>query len=306
MVVREHWLSSAYGAGRFVAVDLSAAAFTSTPTVAPPAPFGYAVADCLAVVARVPRCSGRCGASRLVGAGAPILLAELSGHHRRWLQFDQVVSYLPSAVACAVSQCEADDWAIELVLGPLQLYCAAIECPIPDDVMEDAYAAATQTAKQPTQTKPPTQPSAPKQSDHKSTKGSDSEQDLTSTIRTTITRTTTDSSGNTLQVIVPVVMGPTGISTGKPITSTVDGEASSTRPSASTAASLSTTTGASGPALTQGPTSTSAGGSQATGRPANGNGSPFENMQAGAGRWVVSAPLLGLGVTAVLFWSWEL
>lgn len=203
-------------------------------------------------------------------------------------------SYLPGAVACAASQCSAAEWALELVLGPLQLYCAAIEAPIPEHVMEAAYAAATEMVEQPTQTTHLVRTSTePKQNDHKSTS------------RTTMTRTTTDASGNTLQVVVPVVMGPTGISTGKAMTSTVNGGASSTRTSASMSASPTPTAGSFSPALTPAtPSSTSAARSQATERPANGNGSPFDNMQAGAERWAVSAPLMGLSAVALLFGSY--
>ncbi|KAF1840670.1 uncharacterized protein K460DRAFT_190691 [Cucurbitaria berberidis CBS 394.84] len=210
---------------------------------------------------------------------------------------DNSASYLPDAVSCAVSQCDADEWALDLVLGPLQLYCTAIDCPIPDQVMESASAAATET-REPTQTTPKAQTSTKtKKSTHQTTNRSDKGQDLTSTVKTTITRTTTDGDGNTLQVIVPIVMGPTGISTGKMVTSTVEGRASSTRAPSSTPASPSPTT-AQAPSVAS---SSSAQSSRETERPAGGNGSPFENMQAGAGTWSVSGPLLGLGALAVLF-----
>ncbi|OAL42922.1 hypothetical protein IQ07DRAFT_593453 [Pyrenochaeta sp. DS3sAY3a] len=202
-------------------------------------------------------------------------------------------SFLPDAVSCAVSKCNADDWALELVLGPLQLYCAAIDCAIPEDVVDSAYAAASDTDDEPLQTsvvvssKTKTKPSNPQ-----TTNTSDDDEDLTSTVRTTMTKTTTDDNGNTLQVIIPIVMGPTGISTGDIITTTLEGKTSSSpllsRPSP--------TPGNTSPTLSL--PSTSTGPAQATERPYNGNGSPFENMQAGASKWVVSAPILGLGVLA--------
>ncbi|CAO2650265.1 Nn.00g015570.m01.CDS01 [Neocucurbitaria sp. VM-36] len=208
-------------------------------------------------------------------------------------------SYLPDAVSCAASHCDADEWALELVLEPLQLYCSAIHSPIPDQVMESASAAATET-EEPSQTTPAAQASTQTESEHQTSKGSDDGDDLTSTVKTTITKTTIDADGNTLQLAVPVVIGPTGISTGTVVTSTIDSRASSTGAASSTPASPSPAAEVTSVASTQGPSSTSAN-SRETERPANGNGSPFENMQAGARRWTVSGPLFGLAALAVLF-----
>jgi hypothetical protein len=207
-------------------------------------------------------------------------------------------AYLPSAIACARIECNADPWELDLFLAPLQLYCEAIDCAIPDHVMTDAYAAASGDGSSPTTatryTHSPAKTDTPKPTN---TNGSNDD-DPTSIITTTYTKTTTDSDGNTLQVIVPIVMGPTAISTGSTITSTVGGSMGSTEMSSSTAASPSSTAQASGPA--PGTSSTSASGSEETRSPANGNGSPFENMQAGAGRWTVSVPMFGLGALAVV------
>ncbi|KAJ4372867.1 hypothetical protein N0V83_003158 [Neocucurbitaria cava] len=148
-------------------------------------------------------------------------------------------SYLPDAVSCAASQCDVDDWALDLVLGPLQLYCSAIDCSIPDQVMASAYAAATST-EEPSQATATAQSSTKtKDSEPQTTTGSDDGQDLTSTVKTTLTQTTTDADGNTIQLVVPIIIGPSGMSTGDVVTSTVDGSASSTEAASSTIASPS-------------------------------------------------------------------
>ncbi|KAI4905937.1 hypothetical protein J4E90_011054 [Alternaria incomplexa] len=215
-------------------------------------------------------------------------------------------SYLSSAVACAVSSCKADESDIELVLGPLELYCDAIGCTIPAEVVEDAYAAVSSTAAadppKPTHAAPTTKPApaAPKPTTTTQTNDhDDAGADLTSAISTTITKTSTDGDGNTLQIIVPIVMGPTQISTGSIITSTVAGGTpvstiSSPSPSAQPSAPVPTP----GASFTQ--TSSASGSEETDPPPANGNGSPFENMQAGAGRWSLSTPGMALGAFAAL------
>ena len=213
-------------------------------------------------------------------------------------------SYLSSAVACAVSSCKADESDIELVLGPLELYCDAIGCTIPAEVVEDAYAAVSSTADspKPTHAAPTTKPAAPKPTTTTQTDDhDDAGADLTSAISTTITKTSTDGDGNTLQIIVPIVMGPTQISTGSIITSTVaSGTPVSTISSPSPSAQPSAPVPTPGASFTQ---TSSASGSEETDAPpppANGNGSPFENMQAGAGRWTLSTPGMALGAFAAL------
>jgi hypothetical protein len=207
-------------------------------------------------------------------------------------------SYLPSAVTCAVSKCNADEWTLDLVLGSLEVLCYGMQCPIPSNVMTEAYAAAGD-AEQPQQpmSKPATLTSS-KQSDHKSSKGGNNAQPLTSTIRSTFTKTTTDSNGNTLQIVVPIAVGPSEISTGAISTSTLSGRATST--SAPLSASSSASAAASVPNPTLRPSSTSAIGSQQTRGPGGGNGSPFD-APSGASIWLVSSPLLGLGTLAMMF-----
>ena len=215
-------------------------------------------------------------------------------------------SYLPSAVACAVSKCDADDWALELVLGPLELYCDAIGCTIPAEVVDDAYAAVSSTYEPTTTTReaPPSNTAAAPEptstsegDDHDD--DDDDDDDLTSAVSTTITKTTIDSDGNTLQIVVPIVMDPTGISTGTIVTSTVAGGSptaaiSSPSPTAQPSAPAPT------PSATGVSSTSTSSESEETDPPANGNGSPFENMQAGAGRWTVSIPIMALGALTVL------
>jgi hypothetical protein len=166
--------------------------------------------------------------------------------------------------------------------------------------MADAYAAAGDADDEPQQHTPkPATPTSSKQSERKSSKGGNDAQPLTSTMRSTITKTTTDSSGNTLQIVVPIVVGPSGVSTGATSTSTLSGRATSTRASLSASPAAAST-----PNLTLLPSSTSATGSQQTRSPGGGggggSGSPFD-VPAGACRWVVSGPLLGLGILAMVF-----
>jgi hypothetical protein len=171
-----------------------------------------------------------------------------------------------------------------------------MKCPIPDDVMAAAYAAAGDADDEPQQHTPkPATPTSSKQSEHKSSKGGNDAQPLTSTMRSTITKTTTDGSGNTLQLVVPIVVGPSGISTGAISTSTLDGRATSTDTQLSTSPAAAST-----PNFTLLPSSTSATRSQQTRNPGGGSGSPFD-APAAASRWVVSGPLLVLGVLAICF-----
>ncbi|KAF1834266.1 hypothetical protein BDW02DRAFT_569283 [Decorospora gaudefroyi] len=165
---------------------------------------------------------------------------------------EESASYLPSAVACAVSACEAADWTVELALRPLQLYCEAIDCAIPDEVMDDAYAATSGTRP----------PSSTTRQAHFAT-------DSTSPERTSTSQS--DGGGDLTSTINPAV----------------------------TASPSSTTASPSPSAHDSSPASTSASGSEETKTPANGNGSPFENMQAGASKRTMSVRVLGL-VTATL------
>jgi hypothetical protein len=201
-------------------------------------------------------------------------------------------SYLSSVVTCAASQCKADIWATTLVLGPLELICRAMGNSLPRDNIDAAYAAASDTSQS---TRKPVATS--KYANHKTSKASYPGTDLTTTLKSTLTRTTTDSSGNTLLVIVPIEIGPSGVFTGDLSTSTLS--ATSTNAPSSIPASPSPSAAASSPTATR-PSQSSAG-AQRTDSPASGNGSPFENMQASASKWSVSGPLLGMGALAMLF-----
>ncbi|KAL1791753.1 hypothetical protein ACET3X_009504 [Alternaria dauci] len=244
----------------------------------------------------LPRCWQDCLGNTEEGCGYRKCICQTS---------ESSASYLPSAVTCAVTNCDADDWALELVLGPLELYCDAIGCTIPAEVVDDAYDAVSSSYVPPTTTRAPptTTAAAPKPTRTSESDNHDDDDGFTSPVSTTITRTTTDGDGNTLQVIVPIVVNPTGISTGSIITSTVAG-ASPT----STDSPPSETARPSVPAPTAGASSAASPPPSATGSasdepeaPANGNGSPFENMQAGAGRWAVPVPLMATGAFAVLW-----
>lgn len=213
---------------------------------------------------------------------------------------DSSAPYLPNSVSCAVSQCAADTWALDLVLGTLQLYCTAVQCDIPDNVLSSAYAAASGTSATSAQsTRKPASSAKPTKSASTTTKTSDGGQALTRTYSSTVTRTTTDGSGQTLEVIVPIVAGPSGVATGSIYTSTLGETASSADTSASVASSTSTAAASSAALQTTSLTSTAA--PRQTKSPTNGDGSPFTNEQATGVVWTVSGSLLGLGAVAALF-----
>ncbi|KAF2866676.1 hypothetical protein BDV95DRAFT_611357 [Massariosphaeria phaeospora] len=209
----------------------------------------------------------------------------------------QSASYLSSAVSCIASTCDVDDWTINLLfLGPLQMYCGAVGNPIPETIMSGAYVACTSTKAAPQPTTRKAEHST-KPTEHKTTKGAD----LRSAVSSTIIKTTTDKDGNTLLLMVPIVIGPhTAIETGRIITSTVENEPSitSTPAASSVPASPSSAAETAAPRTTQPPPAPPAEPTQRTGE---GNGSPFENMQAGATQWRFSGALVGLGALAGIF-----
>ncbi|OAK94346.1 hypothetical protein IQ06DRAFT_382054 [Phaeosphaeriaceae sp. SRC1lsM3a] len=207
---------------------------------------------------------------------------------------DDSPSYLPSAVSCAVNKCAADDWALELVLGPLDLLCRGIQCPIPKEVMDNAYAAASDDTSSETPSPPPAPKPTSKKPAHTSSAGDDAPQ-LTSTVRSTLTKTTTDNNGHTLQVIVPIALGPSGIVTGSMSTSTLSGRATTT--GAPSSAITSPPAATSLPELSLLPSSTPP--PSSNGGAAGGNGSPFD-VSAAASLSVASAWLSGLGALAIL------
>jgi hypothetical protein len=179
------------------------------------------------------------------------------------------------------SSCDSDGRDIDSdFIFAVNAYCDLVGNSIPDKIISSAYVQATATSVIENSTK--------------------DGGDLKSTVTTTLTKTTTDEDGNTLQIIIPIVIGPKTTSTGKIVTSTLDSEATATDSPSSAAASPSPTAG---PAATstqaqEVATPTSA---QKADPPASGNGSPFENMQAGAGHWSVSRALLAVGTLAGLF-----
>ncbi|KAF2468656.1 uncharacterized protein BDR25DRAFT_304699 [Lindgomyces ingoldianus] len=213
--------------------------------------------------------------------------------------------YLPDAVSCARTTCDANDWTIDPFLVTLQAYCGFVGNDIPESIISSAQCAATETSKaaKPTSTR---QAQHSQKSQAHRTKSNGGDEVLTSIYTTTITQTTTDSDGATLQIIIPVVMGPSTVSYGSTITSTLDGKASATDSASSDAASPSPTAATSAPVSTptgQGQVGSSTTSSKKAEKTSsnNNNGSPFENMQAGASRWKFSGGLVGVGVLAGLF-----
>jgi hypothetical protein len=186
--------------------------------------------------------------------------------------------YLTKSVECAVQSCSADGVNVVLnFLAPLQMYCKATRDDIPDEVMSSAYACATATATSAT-------PSFTRNVEH-STQASKTSKGLgnglESTIISTVTVTTTDESGNTLQLLIPIVMGPSTMTTGEMMTSTLG-----SKPTASPAATSNAEAAAS--------TSTASSRAQATNI---GNGSPFDlSAQGGSARWSFSVAFVGSGM----------
>ncbi|KAL1607890.1 hypothetical protein SLS60_002828 [Paraconiothyrium brasiliense] len=195
--------------------------------------------------------------------------------------------YLTSAVECAVQDCKFDGLNVALTfLAPLQMYCKATQDEIPDEILSSAYACATATTS--------ATPSSTRKVEH-STQGSETSKlsgnGLKSTITSTVTVTTTNDNGNTLQVLIPIVMGPSTITTGDMVTSTLE-----SKPTASPAATSNADAAASTAAAPSQPKQSSA--SSATAQATNiGNGSPFDlSAQGGSTRWSFSAALVGFGV----------
>ncbi|KAF1911691.1 hypothetical protein BDU57DRAFT_542801 [Ampelomyces quisqualis] len=192
-------------------------------------------------------------------------------------------SYLPGAISCTVSKCNADEVALDMFLGPLDMLCSGIHCPIPDEVIKAAYA-----NERPQSIRTTSTTTSSRKPEHSTSKTTENGPELTSTIRSTLTRTSADSSGHTLQIMVPIVVGPSGVSTGFVSTSTLTGRSTSSiiEPSL--------------PDLSLMPSSTSAAAPQETGGSAGGSGSPFD-APAAATQWTVPAPLLGMVALAMLY-----
>jgi hypothetical protein len=200
-------------------------------------------------------------------------------------------------VSCAVSKCDADHWALDLTLGSLELLCAGIGSRIPKDIMDDAYGAASESDSDDESTQSTRTP-ARTTSKQKTAKVSNTATELTSTIRSTFTTTTTDSNGNTLQIVVPIVIEPTRIVTGALSTSRLRGQVTSTETPASAPTSLSPEPSL--PSLMLLPASTSAPTSQRAGGSVGGSGSPFD-ASTGARQSTAPGALLALGAFALLY-----
>ncbi|EAT77605.2 hypothetical protein SNOG_15062 [Parastagonospora nodorum SN15] len=100
----------------------------------------------------LPNCWQRCFANTEDGCSSSSCKARLSRMKGRADNTTGVCStaessesYLSKAVSCAVQKCDAEEFALELALGPLQLLCFGLGCPISKDVMDEAYAAASDT-----------------------------------------------------------------------------------------------------------------------------------------------------------------
>ncbi|KAF2003330.1 hypothetical protein P154DRAFT_103709 [Amniculicola lignicola CBS 123094] len=213
-------------------------------------------------------------------------------------------SYLIDTMSCAASKCEdTQAWYLKMsFIYPLQTYCFAVGNEVPEEIISSACEAASGTT---TETSAPFTTHKVQHSQKSESPKTNGGHQLTKFITTTMTQTKTDDNGNTLQIIIPFVMGPSTTSYGKPITSTLDGKDDSSTPPASSssaaAASPSSTPQVTPLASTQPPqgqvasSTTSSTKAQQTSKS---NGSPFENMQAGASQWSVPRALIGMGVLA--------
>lgn len=204
-------------------------------------------------------------------------------------------SYLLNSLECAKSECDTAGWVLELgLLAPLQVYCAASGDALPESVIDSAYDCATSTSI----TAPTTTRKVEHSTTARTTRGGGSE--LQDTTTSTFTQTTTDGEGHTVKLVVPIIMGPDTMFTGKIVTSTLEGNpttmtstsATTTQTDASTAVEPTQAQGASSSTPTAEPTQAG---------PASGSGSPFENMQAGSTRFGFSSAVIGVGLLAGAF-----
>ncbi|KAF1974986.1 hypothetical protein BU23DRAFT_597951 [Bimuria novae-zelandiae CBS 107.79] len=196
--------------------------------------------------------------------------------------------YLTSAVECMVRSCDADGLTIALsFLAPLQMYCMATGDGIPGPAISSAYACATATTPASTATPSPTRKVPHSTQTRQTTK--EANNGLESTITSTVTLTTTNGDGNTVQVLIPIEMGPSTMITGEIITSTLGSESNSVPATTSNAEPATEPTSAL-PSQTQNSPSSSS-----TARPTNiGNGSPFDlSTGEGAAQRGLSASLYG-------------
>jgi hypothetical protein len=199
-------------------------------------------------------------------------------------------SYIQSALECAKSKCTAEGWALELgLLAPLQLYCAAVGNAVPESIIDSAFACATATTAAP--------PMTTRQVEH-STTTHRGDSELRETTRSIYTQTTKDEEGHTVELVVPIIIGPNTMFTGKIVTNTMVNN-----PMTTVTSSVASTTQVPGPTSAeptqaQGVSSSTAAAQATQADPASGNGSPFENMQAGASQFGFSGAVIGLGLLA--------
>jgi len=213
-------------------------------------------------------------------------------------------TFLTDTVSCARSNCDTSDWNVQLFLGPLELLCATVGESLPRSIIKAAENCATQTA--------PPKASSTKTAKHASSKHrSDKSQNyITTTYTTTITETTTDKSGSTVYVIIPVIVEPSTMIYGKPSTSVARGfDEPITSDTILTSTLLVSPsplgTSDSTPAAT---TETQAAQTQSESAAAtsskgkdNSNGTPFYNPQAAASTQERSWVLALFGLLVVLF-----
>lgn len=205
-------------------------------------------------------------------------------------------SFLENSIACQKSECEADGWVLDIgFLAPLQMFCAGSGNSIPDSILDNAYACATASTV------------STRKVEHSatatSTRGGGTE--LSATTSSAFTQTTTDGDGHTLELVVPIVMGPNTMYTGKTSTKTIDGSSTTATTTSTTVStgSIVSTTAIPTQAQSASP-SPSTPTAQATQKsPASGNGTPFENMQASATRFGMSGIVAGLGLFVGAFWE---
>ncbi|KAF2813480.1 uncharacterized protein BDZ99DRAFT_257262 [Mytilinidion resinicola] len=100
-------------------------------------------------------------------------------------------TFLTDTVSCARSDCNSEDWDVQLFLGPLEMLCNTVHQPIPSSIIKSVENCATQTAS-------PKAKSTAKPASEKHHHTDKSQDYITSTYTSTITETRTDSQGSTV------------------------------------------------------------------------------------------------------------
>lgn len=195
-----------------------------------------------------------------------------------------------------VRSCDADGMKVNLgFLAPLQMYCKVTQDDIPSSMMSKAYACATARTTSTAVGPSPTRKVEHSTQAHKTSE--DESNGLESTITSTVTLTTTNADGNTVQLLIPIAMGPSIMTTGEIMTRTLESESTWTQAATSDVQPAAEPTAA-GPLPTQGSPSPSP-----TSRETNlGDGSPFDLSVSGeAAHWRLSRGLAGAGVMLGVF-----